>query len=308
MLACLTRALLHRGAGNILNGLSAQKDVMAIITRQCVFYCYLALGAGFAGFLQAWGFSLLSERLSNRTRRAYLEALLATEVAFYDTASSGELVNRLSENIVLLNLALGPKMGVLLQAVSTFFAGLIVGLYQGWRLALVLLGFAPLLAGVGAATSRWVAASTSRESVAYSAAGSVTQEVFTAIRTVAAFTSEPAAQRRYAAALESSLRTGIVQKVVSGIGSGTMQLLMFTTYAVVLWFGTFLIRKDIMNGGKVMTVFFRCACCRARVLFQLAHAHLSQRHDGRLVAGPGGAEHGRHRARPRRRQADLRYD
>ena len=165
-------------------------------------------------------------------------------------------MNRLSENIVLLNLALGPKMGLLLQAVSTFLAGLIVGLYQGWRLALVLLGFVPLLAGVGAVTARWVAASTSRESVAYSAAGSVTQEVFSAIRTVAAFTGEPAAQRRYAAALEPSLRTGIVQKTVSGIGSGTMQLLMFTTYAVVLWYGTFLIRAGEMNGGKVMTVFF----------------------------------------------------
>jgi ATP-binding cassette subfamily B (MDR/TAP) protein 1 len=165
-------------------------------------------------------------------------------------------VNRLSENIVLLNLALGPKMGVLLQAVSTFVAGLVVGLYQGWRLALVLLGFVPLLAGVGAATSRWVAASTSRESVAYSAAGSITQEVFSAIRTVAAFTGEPAARRRYAAALESTLRTGIVQKAVSGVGSGTMQLLMFTTYAVVLWFGTYLIRAGVMNGGEVMTVFF----------------------------------------------------
>ena len=229
---------------------------MVVISKQCLYYVYLAIGAGAAGFLQAWGFSLLSERLSNRARRAYLEALLATEVGFYDSASSGELVNRLSENIVLLNLALGPKIGLLLQAVSTFLAGLIVGLYQGWRLALVLLGFVPLLAGVGAVTARKVAASTSRESVAYSAAGSITQEVFSAIRTVAAFTGEPAARKRYAAALESSLRTGIAQKVVSGIGSGTMQLLMFSTYAVVLWFGTWLIRHGDMNGGQVTTVFF----------------------------------------------------
>ena len=68
---------------------------MEVITRQCVYYCYLAAGAGVAGFLQAWGFSLLSERLSNRTRRAYLEALLATEVGYYDSASSGELVRAL---------------------------------------------------------------------------------------------------------------------------------------------------------------------------------------------------------------------
>jgi len=74
---------MRRLAGNILNGLSAQQDVMEVVTTQCVYYCYLAIGAGAAGFLQAWGFSLLSERLSNRTRRAYLAALLATEVGVF---------------------------------------------------------------------------------------------------------------------------------------------------------------------------------------------------------------------------------
>jgi ABC-type multidrug transport system fused ATPase/permease subunit len=83
-----------------LNGLTASSNVMAVVEAQCIIYCYLALAAGAAGFAQAWGFSLLSERLSHRLRRAYLAALLATEMQFYDAASSGELVARLASDVV----------------------------------------------------------------------------------------------------------------------------------------------------------------------------------------------------------------
>ena len=147
--------------------------------------------------------------------------MLSTEVAYYDAASSGDLVSRLAADMVLFNLATGPKVGVLLQAGSTFISGLVIGLYQGWRLALVLLGFVPLLALVGATTARWVAASTGREASAYAKAGALAQEVFASIRTVAAFTGEPATQRRYAEALHDTLRMGILQKVVASGGSGT---------------------------------------------------------------------------------------
>jgi ATP-binding cassette subfamily B (MDR/TAP) protein 1 len=163
---------------------------------------------------------LLSERLSNRTRRAYLQALLHTEVPYYDDASSSELVSRLASDVVLINLATGPKVGILLQSISTFFAGICIGLVYGWRVTLVLLAFVPLMVAAGATTARWVASSATREAAAYAACGSLAQEVFSAIRTVAAFTGEPAALRRYGAALEATLRMGIMQKVVAGIGMG----------------------------------------------------------------------------------------
>ncbi len=117
---------------------------------------------------------------------------------------------------MLINLATGQKVGLLLQAGATFASGLFIGFFFNWRLTLVLLAFVPLMVGVGGLTSRWVAASSTREVTAYTAAGSLAQEVFASIRTVAAFTGEPATQRRYFAALQATLRMGIQQKVVAG--------------------------------------------------------------------------------------------
>ena len=194
---------------------------MRVIKAQCLLYVYLAAGAGACGFAHGWGFSLLAERVSNRIRHHYLAALLATEVGYYDDASSNELISRLASDIVLIQLATGPKVGILLQSASTFFSGLIIGFYYGWRITLVLLGFVPLLVMAGALTARWVAASTTREAAAYAVCGSLAQEVFGAVRTVAAFTAEPATLRRYSEALESTLRMGIMQKTVAGVGMGT---------------------------------------------------------------------------------------
>jgi len=55
---------------------------------------------------------LLAERIANRLRREYLRSLLRTEVGFFDTASQGSLVARLSSDVALVHGAVGQKMGL----------------------------------------------------------------------------------------------------------------------------------------------------------------------------------------------------
>ena len=82
---------------------------------------------------------MVAERQTYQIRRRYLQALLRTEVAVYDGASSGELVGRLSSDIVLINAAMGEKVGNSLMNGSTFVAGMLVGFIKGWQLTLVIL-------------------------------------------------------------------------------------------------------------------------------------------------------------------------
>ena len=95
-----------------------------------------------------------------------------------------------------------------------------------------------------------------REQKSYGHAGSVAQEVFSTLRTVAAFNGEERAKAAYSAALADSLRLGVYQKVLSGVGSGMATFVMYSTFAISLWYGTVLIRHGVLNGGTVMTVFF----------------------------------------------------
>ena len=52
----------------------------------------------------------MSDRLTNKIRVAYLRALLRTEIGFYDSASSGELVSRLSADLTQISQGTGTKV------------------------------------------------------------------------------------------------------------------------------------------------------------------------------------------------------
>ena len=196
------------------------------MTAQAVKFIYLATGGGIAAFLQNLCWAKLSDRQTNSIRRKYLASLLRTEIAFFDQASSGELVTRISSDVALISLATGTKMGVFLQFMVTFVAGLIVGLVKGWQLTLVILACIPLLAATAGLMVSSIMKFSAREAKAYSRAGGIAQELFSQIRTVAAFTGESRGLDGYMAALSEVVSLGIRSKAVAGVGLGSTLMVM----------------------------------------------------------------------------------
>ena len=60
----------------------------------------------------------------------------------------------------------------------------------GWKLTLVMISLTPIIGVSGALSARVMAAFSSKEQVAYAAAGSIAEEVISSIRTVVAFGGE----------------------------------------------------------------------------------------------------------------------
>ena len=53
-----------------------------------------------------------------------------------------------------MSTGIGDKIGILIQWLTTFFGGIIVGFISEWRLALLILGVTPILAVVAGAISK----------------------------------------------------------------------------------------------------------------------------------------------------------
>lgn len=115
---------------------------------------------------------------------------------------------------------IGDKVGMLIQAFTTFVASFIIGFIKGWKLTLVILAVSPALAISAALFSKvstpspsviWImetqesyhhqqsgmalsiqvlASFTTKEQSAYARAGAVAEEVLSAIRTVFAFSGQ----------------------------------------------------------------------------------------------------------------------
>ncbi|CAI5536824.1 unnamed protein product [Closterium sp. Naga37s-1] len=112
----------------------------------------------------------------------------------------------------------------------------------------------PLRAGAGAMMALMISISSSKGQLAYGAAGVIVEECVSAILTVAAFTGEHRAVQQYSLKLNRAFREGVKQSVAAGAGLGVTVFIMFSSYALALWYGSKMIADAGYTGGDVFTV------------------------------------------------------
>lgn len=235
------------------------------------------------------------ERQSARIRGLYLKTILRQDITFFDTeTTTGEVIGRMSGDTVLIQDALGEKVGKFIQLISTFVGGFAIAFIRGWHLALVLLACIPALVISGAIMALLMMKMSSRAQMAYAEAGNVVEQTVGAIRTVsvnafpassmisfflslsylfilscllilsfsclkcvikvASFTGERDAIRKYDNKLKVAYKATVTQGLASGLGLGTLIFIIFSTYALAVWYGSRLIIQKSYNGGQVLNV------------------------------------------------------
>eukprot|EP00775_Hariotina_reticulata_P008041 gene8041-8236_t len=220
-------------------------------------FLWLSLGAVGAGFMQQFCWTYSSVRQVNRLRRLYLRAVLRQDIPFFDTqATTGGLLQGLSEDSLAIQQAIADKVGTFLQHFATFSAGFIIAFTKGWDMTLVLVGCLPFLAGVGALLAKLTTSFSSKQTEAYTEAGAVVQQSLSQIRTVAAYNGEEAAQREYDSKLDLPQKVGQKMGAVGGLSLGGLQFVMFSSYALALFYGAWRVTQGKMTGGDVVNVMF----------------------------------------------------
>ncbi|PON60814.1 ABC transporter [Trema orientale] len=242
--------------GAIANGL-AMPLMTVFLGEVSLKFVYLGLGSLVAAFLQVACWMVTGERQAARIRNLYLKAILRQDVAFFDKeTNTGEIVGRMSGDTVLIQDAMGEKVGKFLQLVSTFIGGFVVAFVKSWLLTLVMMATIPLMVMAGAAMAISVSKMASRGQTAYAKAASVVEQTIGSIRTVASFTGEKQAIKSYNRFLISAYESGVYEGTTAGFGLGMVMFIIFCSYALAAWFGARMIREGKCNGGDVLNVIF----------------------------------------------------
>jgi ATP-binding cassette subfamily B (MDR/TAP) protein 1 len=103
---------------------------------------------------------------------------------------------------------------------------------------------------------------TKNELKSYAKAGSIAEEVFTAIRTVFAFNGAQKEHKRYESRLEEARLFGIKKSIANGILLGSLWLVINCAYALGFWYGWSLTVPESPGQeaeytiGKILLVFF----------------------------------------------------
>ncbi|KAL3517346.1 hypothetical protein ACH5RR_019935 [Cinchona calisaya] len=231
------------------------KDVVRVVSKVSLKFVYLALGAAAAGFLQVGCWMITGERQAARIRNFYLKTILRQEIGFFDKeTSTGEVVGRMSGDTVLIQDAMGEKVGKFIQLVSTFIGGFVIAFAKGWLLTLVMLSSIPPLVIAGGLMSLVISRMASRGQDAYAKAATVVEQTIGSIRTVASFTGEKQAVANYNKSLGNAYKSGVDEGMATGLGLGSVMCIVFCSYSLAIWFGAKLIADKKNTGGEVLNV------------------------------------------------------
>ncbi|KAG8443194.1 hypothetical protein GDO86_011850 [Hymenochirus boettgeri] len=246
------------GSGNFsleafLNASRKLQDDMALYA-----YYYTGLGFGvlLCAYLQISFWTLSAGRQIRKIRRNFFHAVLRQEISWFDVNDAGELNSRLTDDVSKINEGIGDKIAMLLQSVTTFFTGFIIGFIKGWKLTLVILAISPIMGLSAAIWAKVLSTFTNKELKAYAKAGAVAEEVLAAIRTVFAFGGQNKEIKRYEKNLEDAKRIGIKKAITANVSIGFAFLMIYASYSLAFWYGTTLIIEEGYSIGSVLTVFF----------------------------------------------------
>ncbi|CAI8057874.1 ATP-dependent translocase ABCB1 [Geodia barretti] len=231
-------------------------ELQAQIAVYAYYYVGLALAVLLSTFLANALLNMSGYRQTRRMRLAFFRNVLHQEIGWFDVTDSAELSTRLADDIEKIQSGIGDKVAVFLSYFSTFVTGYVIAFTRSWKMALVVMTMLPLLATVGAIMSRIVASFTAREQSAYAAAGSVAEEVLSAIRTVVAFGGENKEAERYGEQLKKARNVGVKKSIFTATAVGSLYFIMFNTFALGFWYGSQLILDCELSAGDVVTVFF----------------------------------------------------
>ncbi|KAL1553054.1 ATP-binding cassette, sub-B (MDR TAP), member 4 [Salvia divinorum] len=230
-------------------------NVLPVVCKVSLKLVYVALGCGAAAFLQVACWMITGERQAARIRSLYLQTILQQDIAFFDKeVHTGEVIGRMSGDTVLIQDAIGEKVGKFAQLMATFFGGFIIAFSKGWLLTLVMLSSIPPLMISGGVMSQVVAKMASRGQNAYAAAAVVVEQTVGAIRTVASYTGEKRAVSEYNKSLDNAYKSAVQQGLATGLGLGTVMFMMFCSYGLAVWYGAKMILEKGHSGGEVFTV------------------------------------------------------
>ncbi|GFU69554.1 ATP-dependent translocase ABCB1 [Trichonephila clavipes] len=184
----------HNANSNSTNGSNTSildsDDFLLQTAELSLYYAAVGLIILLCQYVIVCSFSLAAANQVHKIRCLFMASILKQDIGWFDTHETGDFASRLTSDLNKIEDGIGDKIGICFNFLSTTLICLGVGLYYGWKLALVTLSVTPIMTVSVALISRVQSSVANEESKAYGAAGAAAEEALSSIRTVVAFGGE----------------------------------------------------------------------------------------------------------------------
>ncbi|XP_078438546.1 ABC transporter B family member 2-like isoform X2 [Wolffia australiana] len=224
------------------------------VAKYSLDFVYLAVVILFSSWAEVACWMHTGERQAAKMRLAYLKSLLNQDIQLFDTeASTAVVISAITGDIIVVQDAISEKAGNFLHYISRFIAGFAIGFTYVWQISLVTLSIVPLIALAGGAYAYTAIGLIARVQKSYVKAGEIAEEALSNVRTVQAFVGEEKAVVSYRRALLETYKYGKKGGVAKGVGLGTLHCVLFLSWALLVWYTSLVVHKNIANGGVSFT-------------------------------------------------------
>ncbi|GAA5814177.1 hypothetical protein MFLAVUS_007670 [Mucor flavus] len=216
---------------------------------------YIGVAAFFTGYVSNCLWIITGAKQTRRIRSLYLHSVLKQDTSWFDAAEDGSLNTRLAADTQIIQDGISEKFGQLIASFAQFFGGLIVSFVKGWRLSLIILSLVPLLSVFIGGMAFFVSKFTNESQKLSAEAGTIAEQAFQSIRTVYSFTLQKKFSALYKEKTDAACTAGMKRGISTALGSALFMFVMFSSFALSLWYGSTLVIKGISTGGDVYVVF-----------------------------------------------------
>jgi ATP-binding cassette subfamily B (MDR/TAP) protein 1 len=212
-------------------------------------------GVSFAGgFLNHFFLNYAHDRFGTRLRDAYFRALLNQEIGFFDMKRTGHLVGELADMEVIQD-GYTLKTGEVVKNIIQAILGIALAIRAGWKMALVMLSVAPLLAGTLGGAGILNKVFSSRVASKTSAATAVANEVISSMRTVRSMDGEAKEKQRFAKKLFEAHFLYTLKASTLGFTIAFAAFFIWGAIALAFWYGGKLVVEGQQTVGDLFQVF-----------------------------------------------------
>ncbi|KAG1354245.1 ABC transporter B family member 2 [Cocos nucifera] len=224
------------------------------VAKYSLDFVYLGIVILFSSWIEVACWMHTGERQAAKMRQAYLRSMLDQDIGVFDTeASTGEVIAAITSDIIVVQDAISEKVGNFMHYISRFIGGFAIGFAHIWQIGLVTLSIVPLIAIAGGIYAYIATGLIARVRKSYVKAGEIAEEVIGNVRTVQAFVGEDKAVRAYRNALLKTYSYGKKGGLAKGLGLGSMHCVLFCSWALLVWYASIVVHKNIANGGESFT-------------------------------------------------------
>ncbi len=217
------------------------------------FAALIGIGAAIAAMssLRFYCVSWLGERVVADIRGAVFAHLATLGPGFFERAHSGDIMSRLSADTTQVKAAAGTALSQAVRNTIMLLGAFVMMFVTSPRLSGLVLVAIPLIVLPLGAYGRAVRRLSRRAQDTLGDASAYAAENLGAVRTMQAYTHEPAVLARFSAAIERAFEAARSRLIARALLTAMIIFLVVASVVGVLWYGAGLVVKGEISGGTL---------------------------------------------------------